>query len=349
MDGISISKAPSSQRRQVARRVIAFGLILISYIVAIAIATAPRPASLSTMLPVLGDPIMHLWIMRWNKACLIEGHSTVIAPGVQAPVGLPLGLMPPLHLQSLQYIALSSFLANDILVYNLIWYFGYVLTGLGGFALAWSVTRHGPGSWLAGLLLMISTPMLLHGAGHLELIQLGWSPLFLVVWLKFIESPSWRGMLASVAMYLMVVMSAPYYPLFMIFPAALFVIQQGLQARNTEGVWTWLKSRLGWLAGFSGLVAPILVVLFWNYVWAGQNGYVVTRSKADFEAGGTPIWQECDRVIAPDRRRRIVDLELAPPARRIRQLADRERLVDHRDVVLRGSEPDHIGHERARR
>lgn len=290
MDGTGISEIEDRHGRRITMRLVALCLVLLSYVAAIAIATSPRSSSMTTMLPVLGDPIMHLWIMRWNKACLLEGHSTVIAPGVQAPVGLPLGLMPPLHLQSLEYIALSTFLTNDILTYNLIWYFGYLLTGMGGFALAWSVTRSGPGSWLAGLLLMISTPMMLHGAGHLELIQLGWSPLFLVVWLKFVESPTMRRMLASVLMYLMVVMSAPYYPLFMIFPAALFVIQQALKARSSPGVWAWTRGRLGWLAGFSGLVAPCLVLLFWNYIWAGQHGYAVTRSKADFEVGGTPIW-----------------------------------------------------------
>lgn len=294
MDGAANPGGEPATGRRIGRRLAILVLILapvtLSYVAAIAVATRPRPAELTTGLPVLGDPIMHLWILRWHKACLLEGRSPVLAPEVQAPVGLPLGLMPPLHLQVVQYILLSAIWDNDILVYNLIWYFGYIITGLGGFALAWRVTRSVGAAWLAGLLLMLSTPMMLHGAGHLELIQLGWSPLFLVAWLRFVERPGAGRMLAAAGLYLLVVMSAPYYPLFIVFPAVLFVLQQAWKARSAEGLAAWLRGRVGWLAGFSAIVLPFLVVLFWNYIWAARHGFAITRSKAEFENGGAPLW-----------------------------------------------------------
>src|SRR5438445_11886357 len=105
-----------------------FLALLAFYLVAIALATYPAITTMGSRLPNLGDPLTHLWTMRWYKACLLEAKSPFRCPDIQYPVGAPLGYFPPMQLQTLVYIPLSMMFDNDILCYNLIWIFGLLYT-----------------------------------------------------------------------------------------------------------------------------------------------------------------------------------------------------------------------------
>src|SRR5882672_3390117 len=83
------------------------------YSVSVAIATYPVVKTFSTALPSHIDALAHLWTMRWYKTCLLEGRFPYFCSSVQYPVGVPLGYYPPMHIQSLVYIPLSSFIDND--------------------------------------------------------------------------------------------------------------------------------------------------------------------------------------------------------------------------------------------
>jgi hypothetical protein len=122
-------------------------------------------------LPAPGDPSQHLWILRWYRACLSEGRSPLVCPELQYPVGAPLNGFSPLHLQAALFLPLSRAVGNDLLSYNLLWTLGLVTTGLGTFALAWSVVRDRASACLAGLSAMLSGPVMLHSQGHLRVDQ----------------------------------------------------------------------------------------------------------------------------------------------------------------------------------
>ena len=70
--------------------------------------------------------------------------------------------------------------------------FGLLLAGLGTALLGWFVLRDRACAAFGGLLAMLSAPMMIHAAGHLELIYVGTFPLFLVAWMRFVDRPS-RG------------------------------------------------------------------------------------------------------------------------------------------------------------
>src|SRR5262249_39758078 len=111
----------------------ALAAVLVVYAAALSAATWPRVLSLGSTLPTLADPVTELCIMRWHRACLLDGRSAAFRPDVQAPVGAPMGQLPPMHLQTLLYIPLSAALANDVLCYNILWVSAFLLTGLGTF------------------------------------------------------------------------------------------------------------------------------------------------------------------------------------------------------------------------
>jgi hypothetical protein len=262
---------------------------LVSYLGALTVATYPYITSFLTNVPGLGDPLIHLSLMRWYRTCLLSGRVPFRCPDVHAPAGMPLGLDSPLHLESLFYLPLSLLTSNDALCYNIIWAFGFLGAGMATFLLAWRVLRHRACAWLAGLLAMLGTPMMLHAHGHFELIQVGGFPLFLLAWIRLVDRPGWGRLLAAAGLYLVVVMGAAYFAILTTFPAAWYV---GWRATRYgwRGAWPWLRARVGWLLAFGAATAPGLLVLFSSQFWAAAHGVRVSRDAAEFDRYGTPLW-----------------------------------------------------------
>ncbi|WP_152050701.1 hypothetical protein [Tautonia marina] len=259
------------------------------YLVAIAGATWPFVKTFTTRLPSTGDPLQHLWVMRWYKQCLIEGRSPLVCPDLQYPVGAPIGNFSPLHVQSLIYLVISTISDNDVLCFNLIWLFGFLLTGLGTFFLARFVLRDDAAATLAGLLAMLSGPVLIHSHAHLELIYVGGFPIFFLGWMRLIERPGWGRLIAAVAGFILLAMCAAYFMVFAIFPAALYLVWKVTRQPKRTRL-GWLRVRGAWMTAFIAICLPVLMVLFAGQLWNVVNGQAGIRPKAEFERYGAPWW-----------------------------------------------------------
>ena len=266
-------------------------LVLAFYAACVALVTYPFVLHLRSRLPSLVDPLQHLWVMRWYKTCWLEGRSPFRCPELQYPVGAPIGNFSPLHLQSLLYLPLSSLTKNDILCFNLIWWSGFLVTGMGTFALAWHVLRDRRAATLAGLLAMLGAPMMVHSHAHLELIHVGGFPLFLVAWMRFVDRPSCGRLTLAALGYLLVAMSAAYFGVFAVFPAAFYAAWRTLRALRTEGEgWSWTRGRAGWLAAFGFLAGVLVLLVFSGHVWSRSQGYSLGRPRSEFDRFGAPFW-----------------------------------------------------------
>ena len=266
------------------------GLAALGYLACVAIATYPALFEFGKALPgELTDPLEHLGILRWSKACLLEGQSPFFIEGLQYPTGVPLGYFPTMHLQTAFYLAMGLVTSNDVACFQVIWAFGFVSTGLSTFLLAWWGVREAGPAWLAGLGTMLCGPMMMHAHGHLETMQLGAVPLFLVAWIRFVDLPD-RGRLAmAAALYLFMVAAAPYFAVLAVFPATWYLVWSFLAAGHGYRK-DWSLGRVGWLIGFAGLVVPGLLALFAAQVWASLHGFSMARSKAEFHSLGAPYW-----------------------------------------------------------
>ena len=220
---------------------------------------------------------------------VIGGLITFHGNPRQYPVGAPLGNFSPLHFQTLLYLPLSFVLANDVLCYNIVWMTGLLLTGLGTSLLAWHLLGHRACAAFAGLLAMLSAPMMIHAGAHLELIYVGWFPIFLVWWMRFVDRPSPGRLAAAVLGYILVAMCAAYYMVFAVFPAVLYGIWSASRG-GLRGVGPWLRSRAPWLAGMVGLTLPCLLALFSGHLWAIAHGFSLERSRAEFNQYAAPLW-----------------------------------------------------------
>ncbi len=264
-------------------------LVTIGYLAGIAIATYPFVFSFGSRLPgSLLDPLQHLWIVRWYKTCLLNWQSPVICRELQYPIGAPLGNFSPLHLQALLYLPLS-FLFNDVTCFNLIWVTGILTTGLGTFLLIWQVLRDRGCAALGGMLAMLSGPEMIHARAHLELIFVGCFPLFLSLWLRFLDEPGKKRLAAATAGYLLVALCAAYYAVFAAVPAVLYVFWKGVGALHRRD-WGWLGNRAAWLLAFAMLAVPGLLLVFGCQLWALVNGYSTSRPMSEFQRYGAPLW-----------------------------------------------------------
>ena len=149
---------------------------------------ATYPALLTPTTRLVGsrcDPLQALWLMRrGTRIACSRGDLRFTAARFSTLSGDSLGNFSPLHFQTLLYLPLSLVFANDVFCYNAIWFFNLCFTGMGTFVLVWYVLRDRVCACCGGLLAMLSGPVLLHAHGHIELITLGWLPLFLVGWMR---------------------------------------------------------------------------------------------------------------------------------------------------------------------
>ncbi len=265
-------------------------LVAASYAAALAVATLPAFLTFTgRVIGHIGDPLMYFFLMRWSKASLLNGQSPFFHDGMHYPFGVPLGFFPPLHFQSLVYLLLSPFQVTDVLAYNIIWTIGVVGTGLSAFALAHWVCRDARASWLAGLAAMLSGPMMMHMYGHLDLIQLWGVPLFLIAWIRYIDNPTRGTLAAAVATFLVVTACAPYYMIFVLFPAAWYVLWTTRQRPEADR-WTWLRGRLGRVIVFGGASLPGVALLLAPQIWSALHGYGVSRPRQQFVWFSSPAW-----------------------------------------------------------
>jgi hypothetical protein len=285
-EATSPERLPAVEPRPRLRAVL---LVLLGYAICVAASTYPRVLTLGSRLPAVADPVTHLWTLRWYRTCLLEGRSVFHLPGIQAPVGAPLGLVPPMHFQALLYVPLSLLIPNDVLCYNLIWIVEFLMTGLGTFLLCRHVVRSVPCAFVGGLLAMISGPMMMHAHGHLELMALGAFPLFVLSWMRFIERPGRGSLAAAVLLYWLVVMSAAYFAVLAVIPAVCYVCGAAWNAAKARDR-PWFGRRLAWLAAFVALGLPGVLLLFSSQVWAALHGQTMTRPRAEFVAYGAPLW-----------------------------------------------------------
>lgn len=259
------------------------------YLACVVVLTGPTITTLTSDLPNLGDPLIYLTVLRWYRTCLLEGTNPLVNLGIQYPIGQPIGLNPPFHLLALMYVPLSFVISNDVLIFNLMWLFGLVTTGLGAFALTWALLRDRTAATFAGLALLLSTPLAYRARAHLDMVQMGGVPLFFLAWVRFVDRPGRGRLLAAVVLFLLVVASASYFAVLAVFPAALYPVYRLILA-GRGGAWAFARGRAGWFAAFVGLALPPLVLLFAGHVWTAWRGYPMTRAYTEFTYYGSPWW-----------------------------------------------------------
>ena len=248
-------------------------------------------AHLGSVLPAtLPDPLQHLWILRWYSSCLAHWRSPLFAPDVMYPVGAPLGLYSPLHLQAILFELFGLAVPGDVARYNLLWACGFLFTAAGGFALSWRLLRDRTAAVFGGLLCLLATPVSMHAFGHLELLYVGAFAFFALAWIDFVARPRRRSFAAALLTYVLLAMSAAYFSVMATIPAALFVVWSGARAARGGGFRDWFRALWRWLLGFAVAAAIALACLFASQLWASAHDLEAPRGRIEFARYGTTLW-----------------------------------------------------------
>lgn len=233
------------------------------------------------------DPLQALWVMGWYRDCLTHGRLPFHCPEIQYPTGAALGNFSPLHLAAVLFLPLSAVCDNDVLCYNLVWLASLTFTGVGTLVLVERLVGDRACAFFGGLMGMASGPVLLHAQGHLELVAVGGLPLFLVAWIDLVEAPSGRRLLAAAFWYVIVALSAAYFAVFALVPAAVFLLTQ---LAGEPRPFAALRARLRPLAGFVALTLPCLLLLFSGQLLSRFQGHALPRPSGEAVYYGAPVW-----------------------------------------------------------
>jgi hypothetical protein len=270
-----------------------YTILAVVYASALAVATYPMVLHLGTMLPSMADPIQHLWVMRWYLACLTNGQSPLLCTGIQYPTGVEIGLFSPLILQSALFGLIKPFAHNDILTYNLIALIGFVGTGLSTFALAYHFVADRASASLAGLLAMLSGPMMIHGFGHLDIVFLAGIPLFYLAWIRFVDDPTGRTLLHAVLALTLCASCNAYFVHLAFVPAVAYLAWAIATVPNRERR-AWLLRRTGWMLAIAAVSIPPVVLLSFgpaHAVFSGATSDLALRSRLhESELYDAPLW-----------------------------------------------------------
>src|SRR5262245_37140924 len=137
-----------------------------------------------------GDGLQNVWNIWWVERALTVLHQS---PWHTTDLHYPYGTSLIAHtlnpFNGLVAIPLSTFL-SPLVVHNCLVTFSFIAGGVTMYMLAHHLTRSHAASLLAGYVFTFSSFHFAHAEGHLQLVALEWIPLFVLLWLKLVETPT---------------------------------------------------------------------------------------------------------------------------------------------------------------
>jgi len=209
----------------------------------------------TTLASDLGDPLLNMWILWWNAHAVPFTERWWNAPmfwPAQGALGFSELLVGISVLTSpLQWMGVSPSAA-----YNTAFLLSYPLAAIGGYALAFSLTRRHDAALVAGLAYGFNPYRVAHYP-QLQMLVCGWMPIALAALHEYVRAPrrAWLGVFA--AAWLLQAFSNGYYLLFFPVLLGLWLAWFGTVRENRPAlpaiVGTWAMASL-----------PIAVAL-WKY------------------------------------------------------------------------------------
>src|SRR6516165_2672451 len=161
----------------------------------------------------LGDPILNTWILWWTtQAVPLTAHWW------NAPIFFPAPWTFAFseHLLGLAPIAAPIiFLThNATLAYNVTLLSTYVLSGLGMYFLAYTLTRRHDAAFVAGVAFAFA-PYRLAQAPHIQVLSAYWAPVCLAALHRYDREPAWKWAALAAGAWLMQSLANGYFMFFL--------------------------------------------------------------------------------------------------------------------------------------
>jgi len=192
--------------------------------------------SLDSRLDHAGDPLLNSWILSWNLRSLTQEPGNIWHANIFYPHRYTLAHSENLIATSVMLLPVHVFSKNPVLLYNVAYLAGFILSALA----AWLLGYHLTGSHLIGMIAGVAfalCPFRLAHSGHLQIQHGQWIPLaflFMLLYSRRLEAGKGRGwlFLAGVSFAMLCqFLSNTYYFMFL---APTFALFQALWIWNLE-------------------------------------------------------------------------------------------------------------------
>jgi len=211
------------------------------YLVATVILTWPLlPGILHDVPADLGDPLLNCWILHWDAdhfLRFLSGDPGALrgfwSANIFYPAPLALAYSEHLVPQAIAILPVYAVTGNLVLCYNLLFLSTFVLSGLGVYLLARSLTGNAPAAFLAGLLFAFS-PYRIAQLSHVQVLSTQWMPLTLYGLHRFYETRRRRALAGASAALLAQNLSCGYFLLYFAPLAAAYAAWEVVRRRLTR-------------------------------------------------------------------------------------------------------------------
>ncbi|HKT81382.1 MAG TPA: glycosyltransferase family 39 protein [Vicinamibacterales bacterium] len=188
-------------------------LLVIGYSVLVAIATWPQAAELHNVSDK-GDPLFSIWRLMWLLHEFPRHPLNIFNANEFYPEPRTLTYSDPVLFPAVLAAPLSFLGLHRVVVYNLVFLSGGVLSGVTTYILVRALTGRRDAAWIAGAIYAVY-PYRVEHLAHLELQMTMWMPIALLFVHRAMASGSLRdGILAGVA-WAAQMLSALYYGSFL--------------------------------------------------------------------------------------------------------------------------------------
>ncbi|HUU44448.1 MAG TPA: hypothetical protein VM118_01840 [Acidobacteriota bacterium] len=159
-----------------------------------------RATTHTALADLSSDQFQTIWSFWWLKRALFElGQNPYWTDAIYYPHGTGLGyhLSPFTGLCAIFVSAVNGASINAPIVYNILLFASFVVTGLGAFALTRHLTGNVFAAFVASIVVTVS-PFRLWHLNHLNLLSLGWGLWAIHFAIRWLSRPRFRTMFAAV-------------------------------------------------------------------------------------------------------------------------------------------------------
>lgn len=221
-----------------------------------------------------GDPLLNAWILWWTTQAVPLTEAWWNAPMFH-PVAGTFAFSEHLLGQAVVAAPLIALSGSPLFGYNVMLLASYVLSGLGAYFLAYTLTKRHDASFVAGLAFAFA-PYRVAQLPHIQVLTSFWAPVCLAALHRYDREPVTRWAALAAAAWVMQALSNGYYLFFLSVLLALWF------AWFAIGRWTVIM--FARVAGFFAAGAVLLVPLLVGYKAILQDTYGYRRGLGEIQA-----------------------------------------------------------------
>lgn len=224
----------------------------------------------------VADNYEYLWKMSWVRQALFDpGTNPLFAPHISYPTGFHLAHAELTPLHTVLALPLTAML-GEIVSYNLMAMFSFVLTGWATYRLVLRWTGSPPAGLLSGVVLTLTPYHTVRYGGILPLMAIQGLPLTLLGLELWLEQRSLRALAVVGLGYLLAAWASIYYAFGMLLVGGLYLV---LRMRSHRAPLPASRELMGLVA----VVAVVLIPLALPYLdLSNQSSLAIPLDETDF-------------------------------------------------------------------